>query len=151
MPRHATPRHAVLYTYVMNHPVHRPIGACVWKYISLPWYTCTARAQYASPMTNVTELVAHHFILFLDFYPSPPSEGEEETGTDLPLILIYLACDSPAERFVQSRRNIPREIFISRNGWYIFFLRESPHFLFLLIANLFPGFMRRGRIFLHFI
>jgi len=35
----------------------------------------------ATPMTNVTELVAHHFILFLGFHPSPPGGRR---GTDSP-------------------------------------------------------------------
>jgi len=55
-------------------------------YVSL-WCTCIA----LPPMTNVTELVAHHFILFLGFYPSPllPRKGG---SADSLSILIYLRC-----------------------------------------------------------
>lgn len=34
-------------------------------------------------MTNVTELVAHHFILFLGFYPSPLPEGRRRFAIDI--------------------------------------------------------------------
>lgn len=79
-PRHAMPRHAVLYTYVMNHPVHTDTHASENTFrlgARAPHAQCASRGaaprraapQRTASLTSVTELVAHHFILFLGFHP----------------------------------------------------------------------------------
>jgi len=93
--RRATPRRTVLYTYVMNHPVHRPRRMRLKIHFALVHVHRSAHnarravPRRATPMTNVTELVAHHFILFLGFHPSPPGGRRIHR-----LILICLARDS---------------------------------------------------------
>jgi len=81
----------------------------------------------ATPMTNVTELVAHHFILFLGFHPSPPG-GRRATDSPFDIDLSRarfaraiqfkrppIAAGPRYEIFVTLYFAYPRLIFIFTN------------------------------------